>query len=633
MNPPPLRKLLESCALLFFSLAGCCGASWFDWNSQKIMIVQGTSSLTEASEKPLAARLARQFDTWLTEAGAPHKMLTDNEVSSWSLWRTRVVILPYNPHPSPLELKTFQSVIRSGGMLLVCYGMDQPLASLMEVKLGPYQTAKSKDQWASFEFDRTTLPGLPDRVFQSTQNLVPALPNSGTAHVIANWMDTRGARTPEAAWIQSKAGFWMTHILQTGDDENKRQMLLAMLATVIPDLWSEATEYRLSPRRPFGGYDSLESAYRALRPNPPPLFIKGKEAESYAAAQGWLASLTSLYTQRNLTNTFSMRGVWLAEEACSPPESWPLIETHLQCQKLNTVFFHVGNPLTLRPASQLLPASVIATRLLDKTAAPTLHAWLSCMNLEGATPEQLKPLREQNRLQVSDTGETLNWLCPSHPDNRALLAETVSQLAQDKLFSGIHLDYIRYPNSRACFCSGCRQRFEQSLGRPILRWPEAARSGSLTQAYQRWRADQISACVNAMGKAIHTADSTLQISAAVYGATPTCFASVGQDWPDWLHRDSINFVCPMNYTADLKAFQTLLKTQATLNHANRIFPGVGLCTSQSQLSPDQAAAQLMMIQNAGFPGFVLFEYNRSMLTTKAPFLPERSQEPEFRSQK
>jgi len=598
--------------LLFFCLTGICAAGWFDWEAQKIIVVQGTSSLSDSTEKTQAIRLAKQIDTWLADVGAPHKLLTDNDISPWRLWRTRVVILPYNLHPTPLELKTFQGVIRSGGILIVCYGMDEGLAALMEVKLEGYRPAKSINQWASFEFDRTTMPGLPAKVFQSSQHLVPALPNSGTAHVIAYWQDAKGTRTPETAWIRSKAGFWMSHILQPGDDENKRQMLLAMLATVIPDIWGQAAEHRLSPRRPFGEYDSLKTACRVLAQSQPSSSIISTDWKSYTTAQAWLADLTRRYAQRSLTNAFSLRGVWLDEGACPTADSWPAIEANLLRLNLNTVFFHVGNPLTLRRSAQQLPVPVIAARLRNKSTRPALHAWFSCMNLEGATAEQLKPLREQDRLQVSDSGETLNWLCPSHPENQALLAKTATTLAEDKLFSGIHLDYIRYLNSHSCYCPGCRQRFEQALGHPVLRWPEATQSGTFAQAYQTWRADQISACVNAMSKAIHAVDPDIQVSAAVYGATPACFASVGQDWPDWLRRDSINFVCPMNYTSNLQAFQALLDAQKALPQAHRIYPGIGLSSSQSQLSPDQTTAQLIRIQNAGFSGFVLFEYNRSM---------------------
>ncbi len=632
MRMQPFPKLLGvATAFLFFATA-FCGASWFD-GSQKIIVVQGTTSLADTTERNQAKRLAKQFDTWLTDVGVPHKMLTDEDISPWRLWRARVVILPYNPHPSPLELKAYQRVVRSGGILLVCYGMDNDLASLMGVKLGAYQPAKSKGQWSSFEFDRTALPGLPGKVFQNSEHLVTALPNSGTTQIIARWLDARGNRTPEAAWLQSKAGFWMSHILQPGDDETKRQMLLAMLTTVFPDIWAQATEYRLSSHRPFGEYDNLEDAAKALGQTPPEISKSGKPWESYLAAQAWLSELTKLYAQRNLTNTFSLRGVWLNEEACPTPDAWPTIEAQLQRHDINAVFLHVGNPLTWRPSTQLLPAPALATRLLNKATSPALHAWLSCMNLEGATPEDLKELRDQKRLQETDTGETLNWLCPSHPENQALLANVVSQLARDKVYEGIHLDYIRYLNSHSCYCAGCRQRFEQGSGRSVARWPEAVRSGTLSGAFQMWRANQISDCVSTLAKAIHTVNPGLPISAAVYAATPACYTSVGQDWPEWLRRNFLNFVCPMNYTSYLTPFKELLAAQKNLCLPGRIYPGVGIASSLSQLSPDQAAAQLILIQNGGFPGFVLFEYNQDMAKAGFPYLAAFPQKPKARNQK
>jgi uncharacterized lipoprotein YddW (UPF0748 family) len=118
-----------------------------------------------------------------------------------------------------------------------------------------------------------------------------------------------------------------------------------------------------------------------------------------------------------------------------------------------------------------------------------------------------------------------------------------------------------------------------------------------------------------MKQTIQTVNPSLKVSAAVYGATPACVTSVGQNWPEWLGRNSVDFVCPMNYTSDLKAFRALLHPQRALPQASRIYPGVGLTSSQSQLTPDQLVAQLIEIQNANFTGFTIFEYNADVLKT------------------
>jgi hypothetical protein len=60
------------------------------------------------------------------------------------------------------------------------------------------------------------------------------------------------------------------------------------------------------------------------------------------------------------------------------------------------------------------------------------------------------------------------WLCPSHPANQALELNALVEIARNYDVAGLHLDYIRYPGKDYCFCAGCRQRFEASLGKPFL---------------------------------------------------------------------------------------------------------------------------------------------------------------------
>jgi uncharacterized lipoprotein YddW (UPF0748 family) len=617
MSPKPT---LWISTLILFSLSGVCWAGWFDFDARHIVIVRGTTSIKDSHERVLANSLATQTGAWLDEVGLPHKFLTDDEVSPWRLWGARAVILPYNPAPTRLELKAFQSVIRSGGILLVFYGMDPDLASLMQVKLTPYRRAEPRQSWKGFVFDQSALPGLPELVHQSSDHLVPAVPDSGAARIIARWLDHRGQPTAEAAWVKSPAGFWMSHILQPGNDEDKKQMLLAMLATVIPDAWQKATTKLLSPTRPFGDYTSLQAAEKTL--NSAGTLIrpasKKEGPEASFQAKAFLADLTRRYASLPVqAPPAKIRGIWLNDSDLTGPASWPAIEASLASNRINTAFIHVGNSLTLREFRDLFPPSIT----LGISARPvTLHAWLSCLNLETATGEQLSRLQAGNRLQVSDTGMVLPWLCPSHPANRLLLAETAAALARSGNFSGVHLDYIRYKNSSACFCKGCREQFEQGIGHVVEPWPALARSGALTGVYQKWRAGQITACVKAARDAVKAVNPGITVSAAVYGATPSCFFSVGQDWPAWLDAGSLDFACPMIYTSDLKTFAATLKFQSGLPSASRIIPGLGVSSSLSRLSADQAVAQALLVQRAGFSGYVLFEFTSGVERDVLPFL-------------
>ena len=615
----PKRTLWIS-ALILFSLSGVCGAGWLDFDARHIVIVRGTTSIKDSSERALANSLATQTGVWLDELGLHHKFLTDAEVSPWRLWGALAVILPCNPAPTRLELKAFQSVIRSGGILLVFYGMDPDLATLMQVKLTPYRRAEARQSWKGFVFDQSALPGLPELVYQSSDHLIPAVPDSGASQIMARWLDSRGQPTAEAAWVKSPAGFWMSHILQPGNDEDKKQMLLAMLATVIPDAWQKAAAQQLSAERPFGDYARLHEAEKALNPTGTLIRPSSKKEgpETYLQAKVFLADLTRRYAALPAqAPPLKIRGIWMNDSDLTEPSSWPVIEASLTSNRINTAFVRVGNSLALREFRDLFPPSILPGK---NTHPVSLHAWLSCLSLETATGEHLTRLRTENRLQVSDTGVVLPWLCPSHPANRLLLTETAATLARSGNFSGVHLDYIRYKNSSSCFCNGCREQFEQGIGHTVEPWPAKARSGALSGTYQKWRARQITACVRAARDAVKAVNPEITVSAAVYGATPSCFFSVGQDWPAWLDAGLLDFACPMIYTSDLNTLADTLKFQSGLSSASRIIPGLGVSSSLSRLSADQAVAQAFLVQRAGFSGYVIFEFTSGVERDVLPFL-------------
>ncbi|MFA5302683.1 MAG: hypothetical protein WC395_08360, partial [Bacteroidales bacterium] len=116
-----------------------------------------------------------------------------------------------------------------------------------------------------------------------------------------------------------------------------------------------------------------------------------------------------------------------------------------------------------------------------------LHAWIwtinrTEMNLRNAHPDwyQVNALGESCLDIKLYNREHYRWLCPSRPETAQYLKDRVSELAQIEGLTGVHLDFIRYPDAILpyglhesrnvvqdrvyplwdfCYCDVCRANF------------------------------------------------------------------------------------------------------------------------------------------------------------------------------
>ena len=250
-----------------------------------------------------------------------------------------------------------------------------------------------------------------------------------------------------------------------------------------------------------------------------------------------------------------------------------------------------------------------------------VHVWKVNYNLATAPKEFLEKLRRQGRTQVSVAGEPCDWLCPSNPENRKLELESMLEVARRYPVNGLHLDYIRYPDSAHCYCDGCRRRFETESGRKVLdrNWPKECYSGERKEEYNDWRCRQITALVAAVSREAKKIRPGLKISAAVFGSYPACRESVAQDWPTWIKAGYLDFVCPMDYTASDAAFVSLVRSQIKLT-AGRVplYAGIGATATGSTLAPDRVVGQIVLARSLGAAGFTIFNFEPSTAAAVVP---------------
>ena len=341
-------------------------------------------------------------------------------------------------------------------------------------------------------------------------------------------------------------------------------------------------------------------------------------------------ALSKAYNLSHHSDETEGRGLWNHSGLGAYPGDWERSIKELAAAGINMILPNIAWAGVAHYNSKVLPQSNKFKQYGDQIAQCVeaahkhnmeVHVWKITWNLEGAPKEFAEKMQKEGRTQVSDKGETINWLCPSHPENVKLELNTIIEIVQNYDVDGIHLDYIRYPGSRACFCQECKKRFTLATRQVIKVFPASVlpKSGEHGQAYIDWRAQQITRLVRLIHKRAKAIKPDIKISTAVFGGYPSCVTSIGQDWIAWAKAGYVDFVCPMNYTEDDKYFTDLLENQLDLMPKNvAIYPGIGATASNSLLTSDTVVGQIHLARFLGASGWTIFDYSANISNTVLP---------------
>jgi uncharacterized lipoprotein YddW (UPF0748 family) len=622
--------------------------------SGPILLVQGTTSIHDKGEHGYAGRLVARLDAWLQEFNLPTACVTDDQLNADVLKSVSTVILPYNPHPDRKQLDVLKRYTRRGGKIIVFYSASKELAGLMGLRLGEYKAAGAVPRWWAFQFGPGAPAFFPGKVYQDSRNIRPVYPRAPGTETIAMWEDRSGKSLGDPAWVRSPYGFWMTHVLlDNGARWPKKQMLLAAIAANDPGVWKNAAVAVLSSVRQFGHFRGFDNALVGIEhiareeTGMKTLPIELARARSlHAELQERLAAgdhgtvvvrskalhdlVAIAYGRVQVSREREFRGLWDHSGLGLYPGDWDRTCRIAASHGFTDIFPNLQWAGLAHYKSNVLPRSAVWRRHGDQARLATaaahkhglaLHAWKICWKLGDISEDKLRQLAAEGRLQQNDKGVVMPWLCPSNPKNLAQEVAGIRELLVRYRVDGIHLDYIRFPGSHTCYCKGCRLRFEAELGRRLNRWPDDVRSGLLAARHDHWRRTQITRLVERVRETADRMERPIRISAAVYGKYPSCARSVAQDWGNWLRDGLVDFVCPMNYTADLSEFTRLTRAQLLLPRARgRVYPGIGATASQNRLGAMGVIDQIRVARREGAQGFAIFQLDRAVETEILPVL-------------
>lgn len=618
------------------------------------ILLPSTASGAAEGDVDYARSVSRRFVRMLKSIGFSADQLEETSAATIPRLQDtssnpyRLIILPLNPKISLKTASLLKSFVTRGGKLFVTYNLADEVASLLNLRSIKWMRQETPGQFASIQFAAPDILGIPKSVRQASWNITVAEPTSPQTKIIGHWYNAAGESTEYPAFFIGEAGVFFSHVFLPDDIRTKTQLLAALLGHLVPEFQHAMAKRELEAMTTVGhiknldtltkfvGYSEISEAQQALQTGKTLTtqaqteYTRKDYYKAMTSARESRDALSKAYFLSHLTDETEGRALWNHSGLGAYPGDWDRSAKELAAAGINMIFPNMAWGGLAHYDSSVLPQSAKFAKYGDQIAQCVkaahkhnleVHVWKITWNLEGAPKEFVDKMRKDGRTQISSIGDTINWLCPSNPENVLLELKAVMEIVRNYDVDGIHLDYIRYPGSRACYCDECHKRFMLATRQHIQEWPASVlpRTGQHAKAYVEWRAQQITRLVRLIHKRTRQIKPDIKISTAVFGAYPDCVTSIGQDWIAWAKAGYIDFVCPMNYTEDSKYFTDLLEKQlALMPKGVAIYPGIGATASNSLLTPDAVIGQIHLARFLGASGWTIFDYTVNISNTILP---------------
>ena len=616
--------------------------------AQIAIVLPTTASGVPEGDVQYARSVAKRFSRMLGIIGFTADTFEESSLSKTQLKSRKLIVLPLNAVLSTQTAGLLKNFVAGGGKLFVTYSLADTVAPLLGLQQTDWLKEESPGQFASIQLNAPEIPNMPTSIRQASWNITVAAPTTPQTKIIGYWHNMAGESTGVPALFMGEAGVFFSHIFLPDDILTKTRMLAALLGHLVPEFRHPLAKWAIEMMTTVGHTDGFEALAMFVQESGVPEAVHALEtgkrlmekARSEYDSKAYNAAITTARASReafskayflsHISLETEGRAVWNHSGLGAYPGDWDRSAKELAEAGVNMILPNMAWAGVAHYSSKVLPQSKTFTQYGDQlaqcvTAARTydleVHVWKITWNLEGAPKGFVEKMRKDGRTQVSAAGKPLNWLCPSHPKNVQLEVESILEIVTNYDVDGIHLDYIRYPGSHACYCEECRKRFTLATRQQIDEWPAAVLPGTYSDEYIEWRTQQITRLVRMLHKRLREANPDIKLSAAVFGGYPACVTSIGQDWIAWAKAGYIDFVCPMNYTEDMNYFTELFVNQLALMPKEvAIYPGIGATATNSLLTPDAVVEQIYLSRSLGASGWTIFDYSLDISETVLPAL-------------
>lgn len=183
------------------------------------------------------------------------------------------------------------------------------------------------------------------------------------------------------------------------------------------------------------------------------------------------------------------------------------------------------------------------------------------------------------------------------------------------LFSGIHLDYLRYP-SPIPFVPGSRfnkfgltygyglmniERFREKTGINVL---DTLNNEDEYLAWDNWKRQQVTDLLRKITNLVKVKSPALAVSCAVIPVIERAYSNAFADWSGWLEEGIIDYVVLMSYTKDNQFAKEVVKSSLGHRGKGKIYVGMGVFLMKD--NPDLFFNQLRLVNDLAPDGVVLY---------------------------
>ncbi len=212
--------------------------------------------------------------------------------------------------------------------------------------------------------------------------------------------------------------------------------------------------------------------------------------------------------------------------------------------------------------------------------------------------------------------EDMIFLEPGDPRVGTYMLSIVNEIINRyPLFSGIHLDYIRYP-SPVPFVPGSRfnkfgltygygvanlERFRDKTGINVL---DTLNNEDEYLAWDNWKRQQVTDLVRKISNLVKVKSPNLAVSCAVISVTERAYSNAFADWSAWLEEGVIDYVVLMSYTKDNQFIKETIKSSLGHRGKGKVYVGIGAYLMKD--NPDLFFNQFRLVNDLAPDGIVIY---------------------------